>query len=303
MTVTPIIDHALAEGWIWIRQLGHGLPESAAVYMDSAEILDRISNAMAANVAHSHWEGEAASLSVGQGHAQWNVVVALGEIDKSVAAVTQDQASAVASARRAIYDTQTALLTAKNAAERLHNTGLFLAATSCELAAAKQATVAVDMALSLLADRTRRHANMLSRLNKKLTLLVTELGHSQKIIYSTLPASDLTSVNFLKNSANTLRVNMAELMEESASSYLTTQWLTEPAEVIAGVAQKVWSTHGSYTAEFNSQLKIFECRRAAVIRKLQQEMESRATTLAAIATRFVTTDEEALWLAYTLDIP
>ncbi|MBY0442493.1 MAG: hypothetical protein K2Q25_10225 [Mycobacteriaceae bacterium] len=303
MTVTPIVDHALAEGWIWISQLGRGLPESGALYVDSSKILDRIADAMAANVVHSHWEGLAASRSVGQGQVQWNAVVALEEVDRSVAAVTQEQANAVVSARSAMYDTQAALLTAKNTAEMLHNTGLVLAATSCELAAAKQATSTVDMALSLLADRTRRHANMVSRLNKKLTLLVTNLESSQQTFYSTLPASDLTSVNALKNSANTLRVNIAELMEESASSYLATQWLREPAEVIAGVGQKVWSTHGSYTAEFNSQLEIFARRRAAVIRKLQRETESRATTLAAIATRLATTDEEALWLAYTLDIP
>lgn len=303
MTITPIIDRALAEGWIWIRQLGCGLPESGAVCLESSEILDRIADAMAANVAHSHWEGKAAIRSGRQGRTQWNAVVDLEEIDRLVAREIQNQANGVAVARNTLYRTQADLGIAKGAAETLYNSGLALAATSCEVAAAKQATSAVHAALTALADTTERHTKVVSSLNSSLTLLLAQLSKGgRQTRFGTAPASDLASANALRNSADILRVNVAALMEESAASYVTTRWLAEPAAVVAGIGQRVWETHGRYTAAFNRQLEIFEIRRVAVIQKLRQDVENRAATLAAIATRFAMTDEEALWLAYTLDI-
>lgn len=295
MTLTPLIDKSLMFVRIWITQLGIGLPESGGAYLVTSEILDRIANAMVADLANFPWEGQAAGCSVAQGLTQWNSVAELEVIDKEVATVIAAQANQVMVARQSFYDIETYLRTMRLAAEAFLGAGQVAECRACELTAVNQVSPKMNLALVTLNDWTLRHTAKVAELNQQLAELLAKLtGEDAGALAdsSTLSAVNAESAGALRQVASILRVDLMSLKQVVAFCFVTKKWLSRPDLVAAGVSQKVGATHGRYTEAFNGGLQMFEIRRAEVIQRLQQGVESRASMLDWTVGNFELTDEE-----------
>lgn len=298
MTPTPIIDKAILFIRIWITQLGVGFPESGGAYLTASDTLDRIADAMTANLATSLWEGPAATANSIQGLAQRNSVAKLELVDRELAATIAEQAVAVSLARASFRNAETYLMKeARPTAESLYATAGVAASTQFEWTAVTQANREIHEALNRLNAATLENTTRVGALHPQLDGIEAILignGTSTHGGASTTVATE--SADLLKAAASKMRVDLLSLRDVAAFCRVTQAWMRDPIIVTSAVSQRVGTTHGHYTAAFTDALRLFELRRAAIVERLRAAVAGRAAQLEHATAHFEGTDDEAAWL-------